>query len=303
MKISAFCFRRFFVGVALLSLGGFALAASIAPGISGGKQDLTLRYYKPATQWLEALPLGNGRMGAMVLGGIKEERLILNEGTLYAEEPGGRDSSVDITKDFEVVMGMIRREEYIEADDYITRHWLGRSMPCYQPLADVVLQFDGPAEATDYLRTLDLSDAIARVRFQQGGIHFEREVFASNPRDAVIVRLRADKAGALNFQLNLTAQHPTAKLTRSGGKEITFTGQLPGIALRRTLEFVEGRNEQAKYPELWNADGSRKPFAKQILYGDEVNGRGMRFEVRVRVLQTDGKVTSSDQGLEVAGAQ
>ncbi len=92
-------------------------------------------------------------------------------------------------------------------------------------------------------------------------------------------------------------------MTSSGNKEVVVTGQLPGIALRRTLEWVEGLGEQWKYPEIWNKDGSRKPFAKQFLYGDEVANRGMRFEVRIRVLAGDGKVTSSDTGLKVMGGQ
>jgi alpha-L-fucosidase 2 len=239
----------------------------------------------------------------MVLGGVSDEELILNEDTLYAEEPGGRDLLLDITKDFDKVVAMVRAGEYNQADDYIGKHWLGRSWPCYQPLGNLHLRFDGQGDATDYTRELDLSDATAHVRFRLNGVTFEREVFTSHPDDAIIIRLTADKPGALNFHVTLDSQHPTASMTSSGAREVMVAGQLPGIALRRTLEWVEERGEQWKYPEIWNQDGSRKPFAKQILYGDEVGGRGMRFQVRIRVLESDGKVASSKGGLTVTGAR
>ena len=80
-------------------------------------------------------------------------------------------------------------------------------------------------------------------------------------------------------------------------------GQLPGIALRRTLEYVEQNHEQWKYPELWNADGSRKPFATQILYKADIGNRGAYFEARLRVLKCDGKVVASNDGLKITGAR
>jgi alpha-L-fucosidase 2 len=264
-------------------------------------KDLIVWYKKPATSWLEALPLGNGLLGAMVFGGTSEERLILNEGTLYAEEPGGRNMP-DITRDSGIVYQLIRNGQNAEADDYATKHWLGRSLPCYQPLGDLRLVFDNHGVVSEYVRELDLSEAVAKILYRQNGISISREAFVSYPDHAIILNLKSDKPGSMGFRLLMDSQHPTLKAKMSGKNEMVYTGQVPGIALRRTLEYVEGRNEQWKYPEIWNKDGSRKPYAKPVLYANEVDGRGMFFEVRVRVLSCDGTTDVSNNGLIVKSA-
>jgi len=263
----------------------------------------TLWYTAPATQWLEALPLGNGHLGVMVFGGTSSEQFVLNEDTLYAEEPGGRDLPLDITKDFDEVVSLIKQGEYVEANDIVSRKWLGRSWPCYQPLGNLKITFQPRSEATSYRRQLTLSDAVHRVQYVQDGIFFERETFVSAPDNVVVCRLHADKSQALNFKVNFDSPHPTAKASYATPREVVLAGQLPGFCLRRTLEWVEQMQDTWKYPEVWNKDGSRKPFAKQILYGDEVDGRGMRFEARLRALECDGKTAQGMDGLEIAGAQ
>jgi alpha-L-fucosidase 2 len=265
-------------------------------------RELVLWNTKPATRWLEAMPLGNGRLGAMVFGGVADEQLVLNDDTLYADEPGDLDLPLDITKDFALVTNLIQTGQYAEADAYVTKHWTGRAVPCYEPLGNLRFHFEGSGDVSNYLRELDLKEAVAKVSYSQNGVGFEREVFVSHPDDAMIIRLRADKPGALSFGLTLDSPHPTAKLS-AAQNEVVMTGQLPGFALRRTLDYVEQHSEQWKYPEAWNQDGSRKPFAKEILYGDDVGNRGMRFEARVRVLQCDGKATLSQGGLQIEKAQ
>jgi alpha-L-fucosidase 2 len=278
------------------------IAAQPKHTVKAEKPDLTLWYTKPANNWLESFPLGNGRIGAMVFGNTGNERIVLNEATLYAEEPGGRPMP-DITKDYDKVAKMIRDGEHMEADDYITKHWLGRSVPCYESLGDLYMKFDSTGAVSNYKRDLDLSTAVAKVHYTQNGTNFERDVFVSHADDAVIIKLKADKPGAIKFLMTLQTQHPTTKMVASEDKELVYTGQLPGLALRRTLEYVEEHNEQWKYPELWNPDGTRKPFAKQILYGAEVGNRGMYFEVRVKVLKCDGKVISDKDGMHIEGAR
>lgn len=293
--------RTFNTILASLLNPGFPRAQT-SPGSAA--EDLRLWYRKPAAGWLEALALGNGRLGAMVFGGISTERIVLNEDTLYAEEPGSRDLPLDITKDFDKVTAMIRGGEYLEADQYVTNHWLGRSWPCYQPVGNLLIHFDGGDDASDYMRELDLTEAVCRVRYERDGVAFEREFFTSHPDGALVIRLHAGRPGALNFRLGLESPHPNLKITPAGPAEVVFSGQVPGIALRRTLEFVESKGDQWKYPEIWNTDGSRKSFAKQILYGSEAGGRGMRFEVRVRALTAgQNRTASTDSGLTVKDAQ
>ncbi len=236
--------------------------------------DLRLWYRQPAKGWLQALPWGNGRVGAMVFGGVAEERIVLNE-----------DMPIDITKDFDKVVAMIRAGDYAEADAYITRQWLGRSWPCYQPLGESRIQFEGSEASSDYVRELDLTEAMCRVRYTREDVCFEREYFASQPDNLVVARFRTSKPDALNFKIRMESPHPTVNTVSNGPDDVTFTGQLPGIALRRTLDWVEKKGDQWKYPEIWNKDGSRK-FQKQVLYGDEVDGRGMRFEVRVKTTRS-----------------
>jgi len=281
----------------------FGAVGQDTPKTGDSKNELTLWDNKPATNWLGAMPLGNGRLGAMVFGGVGEERLVLNENTLYSGEPEGFNPPIDITKDFATVTNLIQTGQYAEADSYVTKHWTGRSTPCYQPLGNLRLKFDASGEVSDYVRELDLKDAVATVSYRQNGGNFQREVFASHPDDAIIVHLHADKPGALNFEATFDSPHPTGKLTAAGKKDLVLTGQLPGFALRRSLDWVEQWHEEWKYPELWNTDGTRKPFAKPVLYGDEIGNRGMYFEARIRVLKCDGKIISSDTGLKIEGAQ
>lgn len=261
----------------------------------------TLWYSAPASNWLEAAPLGNGRLGAMVFGGVPHEQLMLNEDTLYAEEPGGRTLPLDIAPEFDHVVSLLKAGEYIEANDVVTRNWLGRSWPCYQPFGTLHLEFPD-APISEYRRELTLNDAIQRTHYVQDGTLFEREVFASAPDDVVVYRIKGDKPASIAFKASIDSPHPTARLSRSGGNEIVIAGKLPGMALRRTLEYVEQAGDTWKYPEIWNKDGSKKPFAKQILYGEEVDNRGMLFEGRLRVLQCDGKVSASDDGLAIDAA-
>ena len=120
--------------------------------------DLTLWYEKPATCWIEALPIGNGRMGAMVFGGPDEEHLQLNEDTLYSGEPPADLRSLDITKQKDHVVGLLRANKHQEVDAHVKKHWLGRNQQCYQPLGDLKISFadagegQPAAEITGYRR-------------------------------------------------------------------------------------------------------------------------------------------------------
>jgi alpha-L-fucosidase 2 len=238
----------------------------------------------------------------MIFGGAAEEHLQLNESTLYSDEPGRRDLPLDITPDFDRVVQMLRRGEYAEAADLISRHWCGRAQPCYQPLGDLRLYFDGHTTPAGYTRDLDIGTAISSVRYKQDGVTFTREYFASFPDQALVVRLAADKPRSLTFRAALSSVHPTAKSSADGQDSIVLSGQAPGFALRRTLEWVEQRGEQWKYPELWEKDGRRRPNAKPVLYGKDIDGLGMFFDARLRAVLKDGTATAGANGLTVQGA-
>ena len=299
--------RRSFVlssaaALASLKSRAFAEAASASRPFPPAAGNLRLWYNKPATDWNEALPVGCGRLGAMIFGGIEEERLQLNEDTLCSEEPGTSDLPLDVTEQYSAVENLLRAGDYAEAADLITKHWTGRSWPCYQPMADLLLSFEGPDTASAYTRELDLSDATCRIRYSADGVRYTREFFASYPDQLIVARLGAARPGALNFKIRLTSPHPTARTVAEGSNRLALTGQAPGLVLRRTLEWIEARNEQWKYPEVWDDTGKRKPHANTVLYADDIGGRGMRFATQVDVSLTGGKVTANSDELLVEGA-
>ncbi|MGH9672750.1 MAG: glycoside hydrolase family 95 protein, partial [Bryobacteraceae bacterium] len=260
-----------------------------------------LWYRQPAADWNEALPIGNGRLGAMIFGGAAEELLQLNDNTLYSDEPGRRDLPLDVTRDFDRVIDMLRRGAYAEAGEHITKHWGGRAQPCYQPLGDLHLYFDGHEKAAGYQRDLDIADAVASVSYTAGGVTYTRQYLASFPDQVIAIRLAASRPGLLSFRAAFSSVHPTAK-TIAAKDEIFLAGQAPGFALRRTLEWVEQRDEQWKYPEVWDKDGRRRPHAKTVLYGSEIDGLGMFFHAGLRAITANGEIHADERGLHVRGA-
>ena len=150
-------------------------------------QDLKLWYDKPAGQWVEALPVGNGRLGAMVFGGVEHERLQLNEGTLWAGGPYD-PSSPEALLALPEARRLIFAGKFAEASGLIGAKMMAhplKQMP-YEPLGDLQLSFPATGEVTGYRRELDLDTAIARVSYSVAGVNFIREVFSS-PVDQVIV--------------------------------------------------------------------------------------------------------------------
>lgn len=259
----------------------------------------TLWYEQPAQNWNEALPLGNGRIGAMVFGGVRTEYLQLNENTLYSGEPSQNYTGVNIVPGFERVMQLLKEEKNTEADEYIRKNWLGKLHANYQPLGDLYLDFIHKGEPVSYKRSLDLQKAIHAITYEADGAHFSREYFISHPDSILVIRIKADKP-MINVTIRLNSVHPTA-VTISGSKDLHLNGQAPGYSSRRTLEQIEGWKDQFKHPQLFNPDGSRK-FNTQTIYGNEADGLGMFFNARLSVQHTDGILSNKDSSLHVENA-
>ena len=311
---------RFRALLFVCALGGFIASPRAAePGPAPG---LSLWYDHPAQKWTDALPLGNGRIGAMVFGGVDREQLQLNEDTLYSGEPPADLRTIDITKDFAHVQELLRGGKNSEADTYVTKHWLGRNQQCYQPLGDLFIEFAasgaGTGETKNYRRWLDLGHATAGVSFERGGVTFTREMFISHPDQVIVVRLRASRPGALNARVTFASVHPTAKSAVSGDRVLALRGQLPAFVGRRPLRTIELAGEQSRYPELFDAQGRRLPHAKPHL-GDEKNGTviytadfaepyrrdyggGMRFEAQLAARTDGGRVAPEESALRIEGA-
>jgi alpha-L-fucosidase 2 len=264
---------------------------------------LKLWYDKPAEKWTEALPIGNGRQGAMIFGNPLKEHFQLNENTLYSGEPTTTYKNVNIQNNLPLVVKMLEDEKYVEADKYVTENWLGRLHQNYQPFGDLFFAFEGKEkEITNFSRELDISNSLAKVSYTLNGINFTREVFASFPDQLIVVRISADKKSSVSFKVNFKSVHPTCTSETPSKNLLVFKGQAPGFVSRRTLEHIESKNDQHKYPEIYNADKTRKPNARQILYGDDIDGKGMFLEAQLEVRNSGGEVSKTENGLQISNS-
>ena len=193
----------FAVALVLGALASTASAQSTGTEDSSWSQ-LTLWYDEPAAQWNEALPVGNGRLGAMVFGETAAERIQLNEETFWAGGPydptqeGGAEALPEIQR-------LLFAGEVDKAHDLFGRTMMGipYEQMKYQPLGDLWLFFPGHDEVTDYRRELSLDEAMSRVSYRASGVGFTREVFSSAVDQVIVVRVTADQPGALTFSAEL----------------------------------------------------------------------------------------------------
>ena len=159
-----------------------------------------MTYDQPATRWTEALPIGNGRLGAMVFGGTEDERLQVNEGTLWGGRPHDY-TNPDAFSRLDEIRRLIFAGNVAEAEK-LADAVMGRPkllMP-YQPFCDVRMHFPGHGQATAYRRELRLDDATVETRYTVGATEFRREVFASFPAQVLVVRLTASTARTADVQ-------------------------------------------------------------------------------------------------------
>ena len=252
----------------VLSLVCPAVRSSLAAPVTGNGAQvedgrLSLWYRAPAKKWTEALPVGNGRLGAMVFGGSEREQFQLNEDTLWAGGPYIPDNTNALAA-LPEVRRLVFEGKYDEAARLIDRSVMARplgQMP-YQTVGDLFLDFPAPASLADYRRDLNLDTAIASVSYTINGIAFRREVFASPVDQVIVVRLTADKPGQVTFVAGMkTPQRAT--LATEGADALVMRG-------------VNG-----------SANGIKA---------------ALKFEARVRVLAQGGKTTAGTNTISVSGA-
>ncbi|MGI4827299.1 MAG: glycoside hydrolase family 95 protein [Janthinobacterium lividum] len=255
----------------LLAGGCFAQQlSSPAQRLSTPSAALCIRFAAPARSFGEAMPTGNGRLGASMYGGVAHERLSLNESSMWSGSRHDADRP-DAYKQLPEIRRLLLAGKNAEAEVLVNQSFTsadkGGSDPrygSYQELGRLELNFDGldDASATDYRRALDLDAAVATTSFVEHGIHFTREVFTSAPDQAIIVRLGADQPHALSLGISL-ARAARFQTTVAGRDELLMTGELdsgaPGIA-------------------------------------------GVRYATRVRVLPVGGSIDATGSTLHVQGA-
>ena len=226
---------------------------------------LKLWYELPAKQWVEALPIGNGRLGAMIYGDPVNEIIQLNENTLWAGQPN-RNDNPDAKEALPEVRKLIFDGKYKEAQDLVNKSIVTKKshgMP-YQTLGNLKLTFPGHENFTNYYRELNLEKAVASSRYEANGVKYETSVFSSFPDQVIIARIKADKPGSLSFSATMDRPKPS---------EVTVTANDNGelIMLGITSEFE-------KMP------GS------------------VKFEAKVKIMAKGGKVSASEGSLNVANA-
>lgn len=191
--------------------------------LSAHAQNLKLWYQQPAKTWVEALPVGNSSMGAMVYGGTLREELQLNEETLWGGGPYRNDNPKALESLAEV-RNLIFSGKTMDAQNLIDQtFYTGRNGMPYQTIGSLIIEAPGHEKAKNYYRDLDLERAVATTRYQVGGVNFQREVFASFPDRVIIVRFTTDKPGELNFKVSYDS--PLQSTVRKQGKKLVLRGK------------------------------------------------------------------------------
>jgi len=257
--------------IALCSLLLLCTLSACGAAVDGALQ---LWYDRPAGHFTESLPLGNGRIGAMVFGGTDEEKILLNEISLWSGAPQEADRP-DAAAWLPQIRELLLRGENHAAQELVMQHFVcagqgsgygsGANVPygCYQTLGALHIAFAVADDdtVTEYRRELDIDQALVRVQYKRGGIRFTRDYFTSAADQVLAIRLTANRKKALN--LTLALDRPERFQTRAaGGRELLMTGQL--------------------------VDGS--------------GGGGMRYAVRLLVMNCDGRVEAAGEKLVISEA-
>ena len=231
--------------------------------------ETTIWFDAPARDFTESLPLGNGRLGAMMFGGVNEERIVLNESSVWSGSRQDADRP-DACKSLPEIRRLLLAGKNPEAEALVNANFTcrgpGSSGPqygCYQVVGNLHLLF--PTNNTDrvenYRRELNLNEAVARMRFTRGGVTFAREMFSSKPDEALILHLTATQAGQISFEAKLDRPE-RFEAVASAKNELLMTGQLD----------------------------------------NGIDGKGLRYSARVRILNSGGQVSANGNVLSVSKA-
>jgi alpha-L-fucosidase 2 len=252
----------------LLLAGGLASVAGCLPtsvlGASPGPREDTLWYQRPADEWVQALAIGNGRLGAMVFGGIASERIQLNEDTFFSGgpyDPVNPDANAALPKVRELVFA----GQYVEAQKLIDDSVMARPLRqmSYQTIGDLLLTFPGLENASNYLRDLHLPTATARTQFDVGSVRMVRTAFASAVDQVIVLNLGSDVPGR-RISVNMTFATPQrADVVVENGHTLVLRGTGPA---------------------------------------DHGIGGAMKFEARAQVIAKGGRLGSSAGGLYIQNA-
>ncbi|MHC4627455.1 MAG: glycoside hydrolase family 95 protein, partial [Planctomycetota bacterium] len=257
--------------LAVLAL--LVVSASVSPAQTSDDGSLVMWYETPASHFTQSLPLGNGRLGMMVFGGIDEDRIVLNEESVWSGSPTENDRA-GAHKRLGEIRRLLLEGRNDQAEQLVNKtftcqgqgsgHGRGANVPfgCYQVLGNLSIEFEtDPESAAGYRRRLDLRTAVADVHYTSRGVSYQRRYFTSAPDQVGVIRLTAGRAGALTFALSL--DRPERFATEAvADNELLMTGQL----------------------------------------NDGQGGGGVKYAARMRVLATGGNVAAANNQLTVHDA-
>jgi len=245
---------------------------------TNAQNNLKLWYNKPAAAWEEALPLGNAKTGAMVFGGVVDERYQLNDNTLWSGYPDGGNNP-----DGPKILPQVREQIFAGNWDSATTLWKKMQGPYsarYLPLADLRLRNYHDSVTTFYYRDLDLSNATSTVKYTVNGVTYQRETFISHPDKSMVIRITADKKVSISFKAAITSKLKYEVNSIASPKKegtIILKGKAP--------KFVANRDYEPK----------------QVEY-DDWNGEGMNFQVHMKIISQGGSIEKTGSHLVIQKA-
>ena len=272
----------------LIQICILSLLARSAANCASQDNALELWYRQPAHNWNQALPVGNGRLAAMVFGDVRREHLQLNEDSVWSG--GKRDrSNPEAAKAFPEVRRLIEQGHPAQAQEMADQMMISvpRALPVYQTLGDLWIEFGLDADPATYRRELNLETGIATVRFSANGVHYLREVLVSAPAHAIIVRLSADKPGSLTFRATMSRPADATVALEQG--RLVLTGQ--ALPKRAPGEVESGVRFRAEL----SATLSSGEFASE---GDHLDVKGADSVTLTLVAATDYREKDLAQACE-----
>ncbi len=237
--------------------------------------NLVLWYNTPAKDWNEALPIGNGRLGAMIFGRPETELIQLNEQTLWTGGPANLNPNPEAPKYLEQVRNELYRDSINKAVRLLKK-MQGPNTQMYQPLGDIVIKQQYAGEASNIYRDLNIANAVATSSFTVAGVRYTKEIFTSTPDQVIIIKLKAGKPRQLNFSVDVFHELMYTKMVTEN-KELVLKGK------------ARITNDERRNP-------------KPLIYNDSLKCAGMRFQFRIKAVSNDGEINSTDTSLVVTNA-
>jgi alpha-L-fucosidase 2 len=253
----------------LLTLTGFSVFA---------QQDLKLQYNQPAVEWTEALPIGNGTLGAMVFGRVDSELIQLNEATLWSGGPVQKNVNPDAFQNLTLIREALKAEDFDKAYN-LTKNMQGAYSESFMPFGDLLLTQDLGGKKTDfYNRSLDIQTGLAVTNFKVDGVNYKREIFASAPAKCIVMKLSADQLKKLSVSIDASSLLKNQKEIQN--QSLVLKGKAPSHADPNYIDY------------------NKEP----VIYDDPAGCRGMRFELIIKPIVKDGTVSYEGNKIVIKNA-